>query len=210
MQSSATEIPPSELWVKLSSAKRAFKIVDFPRKDPATGEPIGKIAIWPLTQGEIIVAQSTALAFAQDLCKKSPELASRIEETSVFKNVVACEILFRCCRRVEDTNLPVFPTAAEVRHQQRGLTNDECGVLMNEYEFVQLELGPIAAYLSDVEREALIKRLQEGGSALPLASLSLGQWTELTLYMASQLAKSRIGNGSLGSPQDDPTSSASA
>ena len=206
---SATEIPPSELWLKFTSQKRPFKEVDFPRKDPSTGEPIGKLAMWPLTQGEIIVAQSTALAFAQELTKKTPELSQRIEGTAVYNNAVACEILFRCCRRIENPDLPVFPTAAEVRHQQRGLTSDECAVLMNSYEFVQLELGPIAAFMTDIEREALIKRLQEGGSAIPLASLSLAQWSDLTLYLVAQLSKSRIGSALPGSPPDDLTSSSS-
>lgn len=208
-ESKPAEIPPSELWTKLAQSKRPFKEVDFPRKDPVTGESIGKLAMWPLTQGEIISAQAQALKFAQGLVKESPELASRIESLPVFENAVACEILYRCCRRIENTELPVWPTVKEIRDQQRGLTHDECAVLMNDYSFVQIELGPIAAHMTADQQEALIKRLQEGGSAVPLASLSLGQLRDLIMYSVSQLASSRTGNFSAGSPPDDLTLNAS-
>lgn len=205
MADAPKETPPSELWLKLSQSKRPSKEIDFPRKDPTTGESIGKLAMWPLTQGEIIVAQAKALEFAQGLVKSSPELAGRIENTPVFNNAVACEILYRACRRIEAPEHPVWPTVKEIRDQHRGLTSDECAVLMNAYSFVQLELGPIAAHMSLVEQEALIKRLQEGGSAIPLASLSLDQWSDLTLYMASQLATLRTLKSSAGSQLDYPT-----
>lgn len=208
MADAPKEIPPSELWVKLSQAKRSWKEVDFPRKDPTTGEPIGKLAMWPLTQGEIIVAQAKALEFAQGLVKSNPELAQNIESTAVFNNAVACEILYRACRRIEAPEHPVWPTVKEIRDQQRGLTSDECTVLMHSYTIVQSELGPIAAYLSVVEQEALIKRLQEGGSALPLASLPSELLRDLIMYMASRHVSLPTDKSSAGSLPDDPISTA--
>jgi hypothetical protein len=199
------DIPPSELWAKLAKATRPTLEVDFPRKDPTTGQPIGKMLMRPLTQGEIIQAQSAALLFAKKMVKENADLAAAIENSPVYQNACACEILFLACRRIDNANLPVFPTAESVRDPSVGLTNDECAVLMNEYEFVQLQLGPIAAYLTGDQREAFIKRLEEGGSALPLASLSLAQWTELTMHLVSQLAKSRTLSGSAGTPQEEPT-----
>jgi hypothetical protein len=200
-------IAPSELWTKLAQSKRPTKEVDFPRIDPATGESIGKLLMRPLNQGELLAAQAGAMRFAKELLKNEPELLPQIEQSAVFQNACACEILFRACRRIENADMPVFPTAASVRDPINGLSHDECGVLMRDYEFVQLELGPIASYLSEEQQEALIKRLQEGGSAVPLASLSLGQWTDLTMHMASRCATSQTVNFTPGSPPEDLTSS---
>jgi hypothetical protein len=199
------QIPDSELWTRLATTKRPSKEVDFPRKDPLTGEPLGKIAMRPLNQGEIIQAQSAAMIFAKQMLKEEPELAAQIKDTPVYNNACACEILFRACRRPENHDLPIWPTAAAVRDPRFGITSDECAVLMNSYEFVQLELGPIAAFLSAPEQEALIKRLQEGGSALPLATLSLGQWTDLTMHLASQYPSSPTDNGSPGTQLEEPS-----
>lgn len=203
------KIAPSELWTKLASATRPVKEVDFPRKDPATGAPLGKLGMRPLTQGEIIIAQAEAIRYARTLIKDDPELASRIEQSPVYQNACACEILFRACRRLDNPDLPIFPLASSVRDPVHGLTVDECGTLMNSYEFVQLELGPIAAYLTEDMQDALIKRLQEGGSALPLATLSLGQWSDLTLRMAFLLSTSQTDSGSPGSPPDAPSTNSS-
>ena len=203
----ADKIAPSELWTKLASSKRPLKEVDFPRKDPATGEPLGKLGMRPLTQGEIIAAQAEAIRYARTLIRDDPELASRIEQSPVYQNACACEILFRACRRLDNPDLPIFPVAASVRDPVHGLTTDECGILMNTYEFVQLELGPIAAYLTTEMQDALIKRLQEGGSALPLATLSLGQWSDLTLRMAFLLSTSPTDSGSPGTQPDEPSTS---
>jgi len=203
------QIPASELWTKLASQKRPTKEVDFPRADPETGEPMGKLLMRPLKQGEILAAQSAALKYAKTLVASDPELAARIEGSPVYQNACACEILFRACMRIENPSLPLFPTAASVRDVRNGLTTDEVGVLMNAYEFVQLELGPIAAFLSEPAREALIERLREGGSAIPLASLSLAQWTDLTMHLVSRCPSSAMGSILPGTQPEELTLSTS-
>ncbi len=45
-------VPPSELFLKLIEAPRPTEVINYPRKDPATGEPIGKIRMQVLTQEE--------------------------------------------------------------------------------------------------------------------------------------------------------------
>lgn len=204
----ADAIPPSELWTKLAQSERPTKEVPFPRKG-ADGNPIGHVLMRPLTQGELIVAQAEAEVYAKSLVKDHPDLVASIKHSPIFENACACEIIFRATRRVDNPKLPVFPTAASVRDHNVGLTNDECAVLMNDYELVQLQLGPIAAYMSEDAREALIKRLQEGGSALPLASLSWAQLTELTMHLVSQLASLQTASSSVGMPQDSLISNSS-
>jgi len=63
--------------------------------------------------------------------------------------------------------------------------------------------------LTEEAREALIERLREGGSAVPLASLSLAQWTDLTMHLVSRCPSSAILKHSAGSPPDAPISSTS-
>ena len=202
LQTEPEKIPDSEYYVKLSSRERPHKIVDAPQTDPKTGEPLGKLAMRVLTQQEIIAAKADSTAFARTIFKDKKDSLDEIEKSAVWRDACACELLFRSARRPDNLKLPIWPTAKAIRES---LTSDELGVLVNSYEFVQLELGPIAAYLSEAEQDAIIKRLQEGGSAVPLALLSLAQWTALTMRMASLLANSRTGSSSLTSPPEDPT-----
>lgn len=201
-QTVAEKIPDSEYWVKLSARERPFKTVDAPQADPKTGKPLGEIAMRVLTQQEIIAAKADATSFTRKLLKEEKATLDELEKLAVWRDACACELLFRACRRVENVNLPIWPTASAIRNS---LTSDECGVLVNSYEFVQLELGPIAAYLSEAEQDAIIKRLQEGGSAIPLALLSLGQWTALTMRMASLLQNLPTEPSSVGSQPEDPS-----
>ena len=203
------QLPPSELWIKLSSTSRPTKEVPFPRKDPATGEPIGMMLMRPLTQGEILAAQASAEIFAKSLLQEHPDLVGHIQNSPIYENACACEFIFRSCRRIDNPTLPIFPTAASVRDPNVGLTNDECSVLMDQYEIVQYELGPIASYMTEEAQEALIKRLREGGSAVPLASISSAQRIALIMHLVSRHPTSPTDRSSVGSPQDEPSSNSS-
>lgn len=195
------KVEPSALWVALASAKRPNKIVDFPRKDPVTGEPIGQLRMVPLTEAETIQAKAAALAYMRDVLKlkvEAPELQDGYRQ--IFEDACATEILFRAAKRLDYEDLAAFPSAAEVRAK---LTSDEMGVLISSYAIVQQELGPIVSTLSVAEMDAWLDRLGDGGSQLPLASFSLGQLRDLVMHSASRLATSPTGNTSPGEQPSD-------
>ncbi len=208
MSGPPTDVPASDLWLKLSSAERPFEVVDFPREG-ADGKPIGQIAIWVLKQSEVRAARAEANKSAKQILGESTKNVDwltafdRIEQTQAYRDALTCELLFRCCRRPENRLLPTFQRAADVRE----LTMDESSVLIDQYAAIQYKFGPIVAHMTADECEAWIKRLQEGGSEVLLSFLSPGSKNDLLMYLVSQLSSSRTASSSATAPPDEPTSS---
>lgn len=201
------KISDSELWIALNQAKRPFRVVDFPRVNPDTGKPYGQVAIWPLTQGEIIGAKADATKHARAAISEKFDVVEKVEGyIQVYDDAAMTELVYRFCRRPENVMLPTFPRAADVRQR---LTSDECSVLVAAYAIIQIELGPIVADMTDLECEAYIERLKKGGSYSPLASLSLEQRIRLQMYTIERYVSSPTDNSSAGSPPDESTSSTS-
>lgn len=201
MASPPQSAEPSELWVALASAKRPTKVVDFPRKDPTTGQPIGQLRMRPLTQGEIIQAKASATEHVQKVLKEKRTLDD-VGVAQIFEDACASEIIYRAAVRTDKDELAAFPSAGEVRMK---FTTDEMACLVNSYAVVQHELGPITAYMSKEDMDAWLDRLAEGGSALPLASWSSELLRDLVMHSASRLRKSRTDSFSVGGQQDEPT-----
>lgn len=176
--------------------------MDFPGQD-AAGNPLGKIAMRPLTQGEVILAKAEATKRARKIITEKFEPTERIEGyAQVFEDECACQILFLACRRPTNPDLPSFPRADDVR---KSLTSDEIAVLINSYAIVQMKLGPLPESMGKVEFDAWVQRLRDGGSQLPLALLSSAQKNELIMYLVSLLPNSAEDNSSAGSPQEPHT-----
>src|SRR3990167_7746043 len=178
------EFTPSQTWLALTSIPRPTRAIPLPRLNDA-GEPVGTVLMWPLTQEEIMSANAEADRFTKSLMKD----AQKKDEANLgyhynFTNEVAIQILYRACRDVDDVKRPTFPSPAQMR---AAFTADEIGVLFDNYCTVQSEVGPIVAYMSDEEYEALILRLVEGGSAFPFDSLSWEARKALVLFMALRL-----------------------
>jgi len=196
----SADIPPDELWVRLSQEERPVEIVDFPRKD-AAGVPIGKVAIWVLKQGEIIVAKAEATRRARKVIAEKFDATERVEGyAQVLEDETACQLLYQCCRRPTNINLPIFPTADGVRQK---LTSDEVAVLLNSYAIVQSKLGPIPDSMDEQTMDAWIERLRVGGSTLPLAWLSQEQARALLMRSVSRLFASQEDKSSAGSQPDE-------
>lgn len=195
------DIHPSELWARIASSERPSKVVDFPRNDPVTGEPVGKLAIRVLTQAELMIASSQADKFAKELLKDRPR---REEENrgydDIYRNEAAVQILCRACRDSEKLDIPLFPSPAQVREK---LTADEIAVLTRTYTQVQTDLGPIVADMSEEEVDAWVERLGKGGETYPLALLSSDAHDRLTLRLASRIMSSPTDKSSAGSPPPD-------
>jgi hypothetical protein len=193
-------VEASELWLAITSLPRPHRVVPFPRTLPQSDEPVGELAIWPLTQEEQMAANAEADRFTKKLLK-DPQ---RKEETNLgyehtYANEVAVQVLYRACRDAKDIQKPAFPSPTSIRAK---LSTDEVGVLFSNYTTVQFEVGPIVASMSSEEREAWILRLEEAGSTFPLDSLSWEEKRVLLPFMASRLVDCWTAMCSLGKPPD--------
>lgn len=194
-------VDPTALWLALTAVPRPHRIVDMPRKLPGTDTPVGKIAIWPLTQEEQMICNAEADRFAKQMLKEGQRKEDEnLGYRGIYSNETAIQVLFRSCRDADDLSRGAFPSTKLMRQT---FTADEVTLLFELYIGVQLEVGPIIAYLTHEEMEAWIQRLEEGGSALPLALLAPQALNNLVLFMASQVVSSWTVTTSPGSPPDD-------
>jgi hypothetical protein len=198
-------ISPSELWVQLTQMPRPHRVVDFPRKDHVTGNAVGQIAIWPLTQEESMVCQKAAEVYARSMLKEYLPKKDDAQEgyLNLYRNAAAVEVLARACRRVENLKLPTFPSPTLIRKE---LTHDEIGILTSHYHRVQSEIGPYVTEFSTEELDAWVKRLEEGGSAYFLDLLASDAKDSLIMHLVSQLQSYSTDSGSLGEQQETSTS----
>jgi hypothetical protein len=202
------DMDPSALWLALTKMPRPHKLVDIPRNFPGTTTPIGQVAMWPLSQEEQMAVNAEADRFTKKLLQdpqKRDEANLGYQHT--FSLEAAVQILSRACRDVTDLNRPAFPSPKQMRQH---LTADEIGVMYQQYMTVQLELGPIVAFMSDDEMEGWIRRIAAGGSAFPFASLSWEAQQRLVLSMASRLASYLTDTSSAGLPPGEPPMSDAA
>lgn len=194
-------IEPNELWAALTALPRPHRLVDVPRYLPGTRESVGQVAVWPLTQEEQMACNAEADRFTKELLKdpqKKDEANLGYHHT--FSNETAVQVLWRACRDPKNLERSAFPSPKMLRSQ---LTADEAGVLYHSYLTVQSEVGPIVAYMTPEEMEAWIRRIEEGGSALPFELLSWDQQRSLVVFMASQLVSYWTAMSSAGLPPDD-------
>lgn len=196
-----TNIEPSKLWAALQQAPRPFRVIDFPRQGP-TGEPVGQVAIWVLTQEELMIASAEAEKFAREKLKAVDSInRESFGYDNLYAHEASIQILYRACRDVDDPERrSAFPSPGHIRQH---MTSIEVGTLFAHYLTVQAELGPLAATLSDEEIDAWITRIAEGGSAYPFDLLPSELQRTLVLTMARRLRSSSTGTSSAGSPPSD-------
>lgn len=212
-----SDIAPDALWVALQQMPRPQRVVDYPRLDPVTGKPAGKVTLRVLSQAELMSAAAATDKYTIDTLKRSPKK----DETShgyeaIYNNESTVQLLFRAVYRArqvgpetwEPVNLPFFPSPDAIRgvDGSTGLTQEELATLLRMYFVVQRELGPIVDRMTPEEADAWIDRLAEGGSAFPLASLESDAVTDLVMHMVRLLRPSSTGITSSGSPPDERSS----
>lgn len=202
------DVPASELYRKLSDVVRPSETVDFPRKG-ADGEPIGQVRMVVLKERELIAAAVEAERFTQRMLRTDEKLADGSQGyLDVYRHESAVQILHRACKRVEDdkANLPVFPTAADIRD---ALTPDEIGVMLEEYYLVQAKYGPIVGRMGPKELDAWIEKIGQGGAAYPLAFLSSEAKDALIVHICARLRTYLTDSTFAGLQQDESTLSES-
>ncbi len=191
------DVSPSELWTALMATPRPWKVVDFPRVDPFTKEPVGQLAIWVLTQEEQIAASAEADRVSKQLLKDPQrEGDANIGYTNIYGNEATVQVLYRACRDAKDVTRPAFPSASVLR---KHLSVDEISVLAVLYMQVQASLGPIVASMTADEEKLWIGRLADAGDVFPTAVLSLREMEALLLSSAKQLVSFWTATSSAGS-----------
>jgi hypothetical protein len=201
MNGPPTDIPASELWLKLAQKERPSKVVDFPRKDE-DGNPVGQLRIRILTQEEQMASASAAEKTVREHLKEAKR--DDLGYDRLFTDAYCVEVLFRACRDVNDSSKTLFPSPKQLR---QALTTEECSMLFQHYWTVSVELGPTVVNMTDEELESWIDRLAEGGSAFPFDLLSSDLQRIVLAYMASQLRKSPTDSTSAGLPLEESTPS---
>jgi hypothetical protein len=193
-----SEVKASELWAALVEQPQPHRIVDFPRLDPVTGEPIGKLAIRVLTGIELAASTAEADKFAKKLLKDSQR---KDEENKgyddIYTNAASVELLYRACRDPKNLDRPAFPTPDDMRKR---LTMDEIATLVNAYLQVQSEMGPIISHMTEDEMDAWVRRITEAGESIaPLFLLSSEMKNDLLKHLAFLLYGYRTASSSSGS-----------
>lgn len=199
------DIDASDLWLALTTLPRPHRIVPMPRNIPGTDQPVGELAMWPLSQEEHHESNAFAEATVKGLLKESAKKdEANLGYQNLFANELAVQQLWRACRNPKNLERPAFPSPKAMRMR---VTSDEIGVLYNHFLTTQVELGPIVTRLEEDEYEAWVRRLAEGGQAFPFDSLSWDLRTILVRTMASQLVAYWTVTSSAGSPPAGDTSS---
>ena len=195
-------LTPAQLYTELSKMPRPHRVVPFPRKKPGTDEPMGHVALVPLTQKETIESTIAADLFVLERMPGAKEGGS-IGYPIAYGDECAVEQLARACREVDDVEKQVFPNAAAVRR----LTADEIAVLYQAYLDVRAELGPICSAMTQEETDAWVDRLIVGGNEVDhLAFFSLEGLRTLLRTSVARLRGSRTEPSSAGSPLENSDS----
>lgn len=200
-------ISSEELLNKLLNFKRPYKIVPFPREE--NGQPIGYIAMTPLSQKEEIECNEYLdVELRANLKKKGLDVPKDGEHAESFHNVYtmkqSVEVLFRACRHPDDVNKKLFSTKEQISQY---LSKTEIAVLVKQYLMVQHELGPVIAKMSKTELDALIDKLagidNPEAFFLITSCLSWEAMNELLMRLVSRSMNSPMDNTSVGSLAPD-------
>jgi hypothetical protein len=185
------DVEPCDLFLKLQETPAPSEVIDFPRKDPETGEPVFQVRIMVLGMTDHHWARLRARAWAKKEGLDKDDLVGPSAE--VYGDIVARYLLFRAVRHPnpikgsEDTEhglrYPYFFPKPEAVDDV--LRSTELESLFNAYILVQNKWGPFEGSIdSDAELTAWVKMLAEGASMLPLARRDWHQLAELSLLLA--------------------------
>lgn len=180
-------LEPIDLFLELTKSPRPHRIIDYPRKSPTTGLPVGQVALQLLTPEEQARGAAAAAKYCRELLGsfKQDEVAAQ-GYASVYQTAVMSENLFRSVRRANDLSLPFFPSAEAARQVP---TPDEAAVLIEAYADFQADVGPIEAGMDDNQVNAWLARITQGAdSVAPFYLLSSASKNELIRRLAARLS----------------------
>lgn len=187
------DVSATELFLKLSAPVRPSEVIDFPRRDPVTRQPLGRVRMQVLNLAEYDEARIKAQQWLVEKKKISRDQVDANAIREVLGDRVAKELISMACLSVEpikntvETGKPRY-----VRHFINAdavdvLMADELEALWMSLQMVQRKFGPYEGNIETPEQAtAWMKRLVEGGSALPLGVLGWHHLVELTMLLAER------------------------
>ena len=187
------EVTATELFLKLSSPVRPSEVVDFPRRDPITRLPVAQVRIQVLNLAEYDEARIKAHYWVIDKKRidKSQLEGQTIKE--VLGDRVAKELISMACLSVEpikgteETGVPRYLRHFLTADHVDVLMADELEALWMTHQMIQRKWGPYEGNIETAEQAtAWMKRLVEGGSAIPLGVLGWHHLVELTTLLAER------------------------
>lgn len=202
----ASNTPPedleySNLFADLAKRKQPTKLVDFPVYDEE-GKPICQVVVRTLTHDDHIEIQKAA-TLETDRIYKDDKVD---KESKIYKerhdNITSKHFIFRACRDPENITKPFFPTPD---HVGKHLSNDEIALLLQHYQTLQSDKGPLIAYMDDDRFEAWINKLAQSAEEGPyfLDRFLPEAKNQFLLYMARQLWKYQTGKFSATLPAEN-------
>ncbi|MBX3208421.1 MAG: hypothetical protein KF764_25470 [Labilithrix sp.] len=194
-------IDPSALWLQLSEMPRPRRVVDYPRTDPVTGKPIGRVVLQPLSGMEAKSAAIEAGRRTTQAMKTPRKEDAAYDYDTVYSNESTYQILFRAVTREEAPGVGFFPSPDHIA----AMPQEEIGALLRMYLTVKRELGPDVQTMTADEMDAWLEVLARGGSAYPLARLDLEAIQDLVTHSARRLFPSLTVTTSSGSPPESST-----
>lgn len=187
------EVPATDLFLKLSAPERPSEVIDFPRRDPYTREPIGQIRVQVLNMAEYDEARIKAQQWITEKRRIGKELLEGVAMKEVLGDRVAKELLCLACLSVEpikgseQTGFPKYLRHFRTADDVDVLRADELEALWMTLQMVQRKYGPYEGNLDSPDQvTAWMRRLVEGGSALPLGALGWHLLVELTMLLAER------------------------
>lgn len=189
------DVSAKDLFLKLSEPKPGEEF-DFPRKT-ASGKPVARIRIQVLSMKEHEHARIEAHRKLKAKYLLKEDDMNGVTMREVHGDAVAREVLAAACRLTdpiagsEDTERGIqYPRAFRDAEQINDeLTSNEILTLFHAYLLVQEKYAPFETSAETQEElNAWIKRLEEGGSELPLLSQSLPQLVRLTSSLAGRIS----------------------
>lgn len=180
----------SSLWQRIANIPRPSVLVDFPRVDPATGEPVSKVYMQILTHEELQDCIAAKEIHVQAMLKGIPIGSNEYSEgyETISATELSIQILTRAVLESDGDRAPLFPSP---RACAECLTQTEIGMLMRQYSLVQDTCGPERVHMSREEAEGYVRRLGGGGGD-PLTEMSSEEISDLVLLLANMTCASRV------------------
>lgn len=178
---------PSELLQILISRTRAPSVViDFPRYDPATGEPVQKVMIRTLT----LLEEDSALARGRRYAAAAlQQKTSEEQPEELAHNAKLAEVIAIAARDPEDPAKPFFRYG--VGELREFCTAEEIGTLARAYARLRDETHPRLRDLNKDDLEAWIDTIGEGVLGDPFSYFSHAKLATLCEYAVTSLVALR-------------------
>ena len=187
------DVPATDLFLKLSAPTRPSEVVDFPRRDPYTRLPIGQFRMQVLNLAEYDEARIRAQYWIIDKKRIDKTQLDGQAIKEVIGDRIAKELISMACLSVdpikgtEETGYPRYLRHFRSADEVDVLLADELEALWMTLQMLQRKYGPYEGNLENAEQAtAWMKRLVEGGTALPLGQLGWHHLVELTMLLADR------------------------